>query len=159
MGNEVSTMDMAEFDAQNQIVSGEASPLLLPRCIRPDLFKITICDLEQGAWTEHQIQAMWAISPFISRISGGGSGRACRGLSGKRHWSLPAVGRGVPPSRPPFPEATRDFCMHFVTNFLQFTGFRKSDRNGKILRSGQIGKECPHEQGRAVRRKSHHGAH
>ena len=26
-------MDMAEFDAQNQIVSGEASPLLLPRCI------------------------------------------------------------------------------------------------------------------------------
>ena len=85
MGNEVSTMDMAEFDAQNQIVSGEASPLLLPRCIRPDLFKITICDLEQGAWTEHQIQAMWAISPFISRISGGGSGRACRGLSGKRH--------------------------------------------------------------------------
>ena len=85
MGNEVSTMDMAEFDAQNQIVSGEASPLLLPRCIRPDLFKITICDLEQGAWTEHQIQAMWVISPFIRRISGGGSGRACRGLSGKRH--------------------------------------------------------------------------
>ena len=27
MGNEVSTMDMAEFDAQNQIVSGEASPI------------------------------------------------------------------------------------------------------------------------------------
>ncbi len=44
MENEVSTMAMAESDAQNQIVSGEASPLLLPRCIRPDLFKITDCD-------------------------------------------------------------------------------------------------------------------
>ena len=54
---------------------------------------------------------------------------------------LPLVGRGVPASRPPFPEATSDFCMHFVTNFLQFTGFRKSDGCGKILGSGQIGKE------------------
>jgi hypothetical protein len=33
--------------------------------------------------------------------------------------------------------------MHFVTNFLQFTGFRKSDGYGKILGSGQIGKEYP----------------
>ncbi len=57
--------------------------------------------------------------------------------------SLPAVGRGVPPSRPPFPEATREFCMHFVTIFLQFTGFRKSGGYGKILGSGQIGKEYP----------------
>ena len=77
----------------------------------------------------------------------------------------PAEPLGFPPvgaafHRRPLPaESTSDFCMRFVTIFLQFTGFRKSDRNGKILRSGQIGKECPHEQGRAVRRKGHHGAH
>ena len=33
------------------------------------------------------------------------------------------------------------FCMHFVTNCLQFTGFRKSGGNDNILGSGQIGKE------------------
>ena len=33
--------------------------------------------------------------------------------------------------------------MHFVTNFLQFTGFRKSGGYGKILGAGQIGKEYP----------------
>ena len=106
-------MAMAESDAQNQIVSGEASPLLLPRCIRPDLFKITICDLEQGAWTEHQIQAMWAISPFISRISGGGSGRACR---------FPRWGEASRRAAAPSAKPARDFCLHFVTNFYSLPG-------------------------------------
>ena len=31
--------------------------------------------------------------------------------------------------------------MHFVTIFLQFTRFRKSDGNDIILGSGHIGKE------------------
>ena len=58
--------------------------------------------------------------------------------------SRPLVGAAFH-RRPPSAEAARDCCMHFVTTFLQFTGFRKSVGNGNILGSGRIGKERPDE--------------
>ena len=94
--------------------------------------------------------------PARDRLTGKAAFQAAgeAALSGKRHsCRFPRWGEASRRAAAPSAKPAINFCMHFVTNFLQFTGFRKSDGYGKILRSGLIGKEHHHEQDRVARRK------
>ena len=76
---------------------------------------------------------MWEGRNLLRPTAGGGDSG---GIAVATERDPPVVGAAFH-RHPPSAEATRGFCMYFVTIFLQFTGFRKSVGNDNILGSGQ----------------------